>query len=147
MKFMNKMTITPQEFAAVTSRQDCVLWAIDNDELRERLHQKFREIDYNTDDVIGDRWKLHVEEVRGLSMTTTLKSVMKEKDVQVAALVIGTPYYLPIPNAYGSAAASADGKETSKLSYIKIDSAGTGGDYEKYKPMMNGDLWLGDSSR
>lgn len=146
LKFLDEMTITPQEFTAITSRQDCVLWAIDNDELRERLHQKLKEIDYNTDDVIGDRWKHYVEEARGLSMATTLKSVMKEKDVQVGALVIGAPYYQPIPNAYGSTVASIESKETSKLSYIKINSAGTGDDLEKYKPMMNGDLWLGDST-
>ena len=146
LKFLDEMTITPQEFTAITSRQDCVIWGIDNDEFRERLHKKFKEIDFNTYDVIGDRWKHNVEEIRGLSMATTLKSVMREKDVQIGALVIGAPYYLPIPNAYGSTVVSTDGKETSKLSYIKIDSAGMGDDLEKYKPMMNGDLLLGDSN-
>lgn len=146
LKFLDEMTITPQEFTAITSRQDCAIWGIDNDEFRERLHQKFKEIDFNTGDVIGDWWKHNVEEVRGLSMATTLKSVMREKDVQVGALVIGAPYYLPIPNAYGSTVTSTESKETSKLSYIKIDSAGMGDDLEKYKPMVNGDLWLGDST-
>lgn len=138
--FLEKMTITGQEYLAIISCQDFHLWGIDNEALWAKLLKHLKEIALDTRDIWGGRKRNFAAYARAQSMSSTMRSVVLEREVKLSALIVGSPYFLPFPNAYEVLSARKSNREPFLLSYIKISPAGfdelsTDSD-DRYKEIM-----------
>lgn len=141
--YLEKMTISGQEYLAITSWQNFHLWGIDNEPLWAKILKHLKEIAFETRDIEGGRKKNFLEYARAQSMSSTIRSVIIEKEAKVSALVIGSPYFLPFPNAYEVLSTNKSNRKPLLLSYIKISPAGlnklTADSDGRYKEIMQGE--------
>jgi tetratricopeptide (TPR) repeat protein len=140
--FLKKMTISGHEYLAITSWQKFHLWGIDNEPLWAKLLKHLKEIAYETRDIKGNRKRSFLVYARAQSMSSTMRSVIIERDAKISAMVMGYPYFLPFPNAYEKLSANKSDREPFLLSYIKISPTGleqaTPYPNDRYKEIMQG---------